>query len=97
MRVVDNDTQDLPASSPQEIVILVGDCITRVRRGALDPRVANAVGYLATVTLRALEVGQLEDRLKQLESAFSRCSRIEDGSAFERRIDPQTPSNRSQP
>jgi hypothetical protein len=50
------------------VTALLSDTINRVRKGDLDVRVANTVGYLAGVLLKSLEVGDLEDRLTQLES-----------------------------
>jgi hypothetical protein len=46
----------------------LGDSINRLRRGELDPRVANAIGYLASVLLRAQEQGPLEERMAKLEA-----------------------------
>ena len=43
----------------------------RRQRGQLDPRVANAMGYLASILLKALENGRIEDRLAHLEAAFA--------------------------
>jgi hypothetical protein len=41
-----------------------------VRRGQLDPRVGNAVGYLASILLGALQQGPLEERLSRLEATL---------------------------
>ena len=38
-----------------------------LRRGQLDPRVANAMGYLTSVLLRSLEQGPIEERLAKIE------------------------------
>jgi hypothetical protein len=46
---------------------LLADSINQLRRGQLDPRVANAMGCVATVLLRALEQGPLEERLGKIE------------------------------
>jgi len=52
----------LPADTPgrrllntQDVSNLLADSINQVLRGQLDPKVANSVGYLATVMLRSLE------------------------------------------
>ena len=34
----------------------------------MDPRIANTVGYLSATLLRALEVGDIEERLADLEA-----------------------------
>ena len=65
----------LPADSPRaelksvgEVVRLLGETINHVRRGELDLRVANCVGYLSCILLAALEKGQMEGRLTALEA-----------------------------
>jgi hypothetical protein len=47
------DTPDHPLQNTQDVSVLLGDSINRLRRGELDPRVANAMGYLACVGLRS--------------------------------------------
>jgi hypothetical protein len=64
------DTPDHSLASPKDVSHLLADSINQLRRGELDPRVANAVGYLSTVLLRVLEQGPLEDRMAKLESMF---------------------------
>ena len=56
----------------KDISALLGDSINRLRRGELDPKVANAVGYLSSVLLRALEQGPVEERLARLEAVLGK-------------------------
>jgi hypothetical protein len=42
-----------------------------VRRGEIDPRISNAVGYLAGILLKAKERDELEQRLARLESIIA--------------------------
>ena len=49
------DSPDHPLRSPKHVSDLLADSLNRLRRGQLGPRVANAMGYLASVLLRALE------------------------------------------
>jgi hypothetical protein len=58
----------------------MGDSINRLRKGELDPRVANAMGYLASILLRALEQGPMEERLAHLETILGKNGT---GSEFE--------------
>src|SRR5450755_4606528 len=51
------DTPDELLGDSNQVSILLADSINRLRRGQLDPRVANAMGYLASVLLKALENG----------------------------------------
>jgi hypothetical protein len=64
----------LPADAPDPdirdvagVVALLAESIAQVRKGTIDPKVANATGYLASVLLRALQDGELERRLAELE------------------------------
>ena len=53
---------------------MLGETINQVRRGELDPRVANAVGYLAAHLLKTLERTELEERITDLEAIVARRS-----------------------
>jgi hypothetical protein len=64
------DTPDHPLGNSKDVSGLLADSINQLRRGQLDPRVANAMGYLATVLLRALEQGPLEERMAKIEELF---------------------------
>lgn len=66
------ETPDAPLSSAPDVVALLGETINQVRRGDVDPKVANTVGYLSGVLIRALEVGDIEQRLATLEAIVSR-------------------------
>jgi hypothetical protein len=46
---------------------LLAESIIEVRAGKLDPKVANALGYLGTSLLRALETADFERQLDLLE------------------------------
>lgn len=63
-----SDIPDVDIASSQDVVRLVAGTINDVRKGRMDPRVANAVGYLANVLLKAIDQGDVEARLAMLES-----------------------------
>ena len=75
MKTLSADAPDLKVESCQDVVSLISETINQVRKGELDPRVANAVGYLANVLIRAVEQGDIEDRIEALESAVKMKSR----------------------
>jgi len=50
------------------VVRLLAQTINQVRRGNIDPRISNAIGYIAGTLLKAIEQDQIEKRLAQLES-----------------------------
>ena len=65
--VLPSTTADYPLSRAKDAVALLALTINQVLRGQIDPRIANAVGYLVTVQLKALEQGETEERLATLE------------------------------
>jgi hypothetical protein len=66
--VLSPDTPDAPLSSMADVVTLLGETINQLRRGEIDPRVANAVGYLSGTLLKALQQDDIEQRLADLEA-----------------------------
>lgn len=58
---------DLTIGSVGDVCTLLARTINDVRTGRLDPKLANCVGYLSGVLVRAFEVGELEERLAMLE------------------------------
>ena len=69
--VLPRDSADAALGNAIQVADLLGSTINQVRHGELDTRVGNAVGYLASVLLRALDQGQLEDRVAVLERSLS--------------------------
>jgi hypothetical protein len=63
------DVTVLKSATVPDLVNLLADTIDEVKTGKVDPRVANAVGYLAGVILKALEYDALNERLAALEEA----------------------------
>ena len=49
---------------------LLGETINQVRRGEIDLRVSNSIGYLSGILLSAIEKGLLEERVATLEAVF---------------------------
>ncbi len=62
---------DHPLGNTSDVSALLADSINRLRRGQLDPRVANAMGYLTSVLLRSLEQGPIEERLAKIEASLA--------------------------
>jgi hypothetical protein len=66
----------LPSTAPDarlqdnhDVVKLLAETINQVRRGDIDPKVANAVGYLGGLLMKALHETEIEGRLAALEAA----------------------------
>ena len=65
------DLQQIPLKSIGDVNGLLEETINRVRRGPFDLRAANAIGFLASTLLKALDQ-RLEERLAHLEAVISR-------------------------
>ena len=57
--------RELETSS--HVARLLAETINNVRRGELDPKVANSVGYLANILVKTLEQSEIAERLETLE------------------------------
>ena len=55
---------------------LLAESIIEIRAGKLDPKVGNALGYLGTSLLRALEASDTERRLDALEGQHRKMENI---------------------
>jgi hypothetical protein len=75
-------------ASAKDVCKLLSDTIHEVRTGQLDPKIANAVGYLASVMVRALQAGELEDRMAALEAAVRSSSRGTASDPLNQRFSP---------
>jgi hypothetical protein len=74
------DTPDHPLGNTLDVSAFLAGSINQLRRGELDPRVANAVGYLTSVLLRSLEQGPLEERVARIEAALAQSASSKDPS-----------------
>jgi hypothetical protein len=91
--VLPSDTPDHPLGDTNQVSDLLADSINRLRRGQLDPRVANAMGYLASVLLKALDQ-RIEERLARLEAVMNRNGGT-DSEAFDFRPAKEPPHEKS--
>jgi hypothetical protein len=62
------DTPDVKVEDGADVVKLIAETINQVRRGQIDPRVANTVAYLSNVLLAATGRREVESRIAELES-----------------------------
>ena len=69
-RGVAGEVDVLKAVSPVELVDLLCNTIDDVRIGAIDPKVANAVGYLTGVIVKVQELEAVVERLSAIEEAL---------------------------
>ena len=66
--VLPASTPDRPLATASDVNVLLAETINQVRRGEVDPRISNAIGYLAGILLKAREQEEMEQRLARLES-----------------------------
>jgi hypothetical protein len=67
---------DLPIRTVADVVGLLAESINRTRKGGLDPKVANAVGYLSSVLLRALQDSDLAAQLAELRQELEELKHV---------------------
>ena len=60
----------LNVRTPYEAGTLLEDTLNRVRSGEMPPNIANSIGYLTGVMIKAYEASKLEQRLIDLEDAL---------------------------
>ena len=66
--VLPPDTPTRRVQAASDVVALLSETVNQVRTGQLDPKIGNCIGYLSGVILRAVEQGNMADRLAALES-----------------------------
>jgi hypothetical protein len=63
------DAPDVRLTSLADLGALLDQTISQVRRGELDAKIGNCLGYLCAVRRQTLVDGELELRLQRLEQA----------------------------
>lgn len=59
-----------PPESADQLKQILADAIAGVRCGRVDPRIGNAIAYMATPLLKAFETTELEQRVLKMEKEF---------------------------
>ncbi len=67
-RKEDVPLEPLSVKSTQDILALIQDTINRVRTEPMTHQKANCIGYLANIALKALEVGELDEKLELINT-----------------------------
>ncbi|MDH3890941.1 MAG: hypothetical protein OEV49_07625 [candidate division Zixibacteria bacterium] len=70
--VLPSNTLDAVLRTADDVCQLLSDTINQVRKGVLDVKIANSVGYLAGVILKARSQGELEDRIVEIEEHIAK-------------------------
>ena len=67
MKTLEFTVPDVNVEDCGDAIALISETINQVRKGQIDPRVANSVGFLANILIKAVEQNKLETRIEQLE------------------------------
>ena len=76
MKTLSDEVPDIKIRDSKDVVALLSDTINQVRKGHLDPRVANSVGCLANLWVRVREQSELENRIDKLEQLLEHRTSI---------------------
>jgi hypothetical protein len=68
LRTLGDSAPDLKIEDSEDVITLLVQTINQVRKGQMDPKAANAMGYLANIIIKALEQNNFETRIEQLEA-----------------------------
>jgi hypothetical protein len=68
MKTLESTVPDVKVEDCGDAITLISENINQVRKGKIDPRVANSVGFLANILIKAVERNQMETRIEQLEA-----------------------------
>lgn len=58
---------EIKIEKTKDIVTLLQDTISRVRSGQMDIRIANTIGFLCGHLIKAVEVSEIDQRVKSVE------------------------------
>jgi hypothetical protein len=67
MKTLDAAAPDVKVDDCGDARALLVQIINHVLKGEIDPRVANSVGFLTNLLMKAVEQDKLETRIEQLE------------------------------
>ena len=65
---ISNPLPTIHVESTEQLLELLNTTVQEVRRGKIDCRVANTIGFLSGHMLRAFEISEIETRLATLEN-----------------------------
>lgn len=82
--MLDAETPAKVIQSVADVKGLLSETIHQVRTGAIDPKIGNCIGYLSGILLKAIEVGDIEERLAAMEAVVGRSPRTGLAGDFDR-------------
>lgn len=76
MKTLDAATPDMKIKDSGDVIALLSETINQIRKGVIDPRVANSVGYLASITVKVFEQNELENRIEKIEQLLKNRPKV---------------------
>ena len=64
------ENEEVSLRSTNDVIELIEKTVNELRRNKTSTRIANAIGYLAGISLKAIEQSDLEKRLEVVEYAL---------------------------
>lgn len=68
IKTLQGTTPDARIDDCRDAIALLVQTINQVRKGEIDPRIANSVGFLTNILMKALDHHEIENRIEQLEA-----------------------------
>lgn len=72
LKTLDPDVPDVKLENSEDTAELLSQTINQVRKGLISPQVANSVGYLTGIAMKAAEQNELEARIRRLEALLKK-------------------------
>jgi hypothetical protein len=62
------DGEDVVLMDVASVLALLSETVSQVRRGQVDPKIGNCLGYLASIALRSIEGHELTKQIEELRA-----------------------------
>jgi hypothetical protein len=78
IKTLDAGMPDAKIHNCRDALGLISETISQVRRGQIDPRVANSIGYLANIAIELFQESDFETRIEKLERLIKSSNAVSD-------------------
>jgi hypothetical protein len=70
--VLPPDTPDVCVNTVADVVAMLRDTASRVRRGELDVKIANCLAYIASMILKAIQPDEIDRKIEEFNNEVER-------------------------
>jgi len=67
---INGKLQTIDVKTPKDVVKVLSTTIAEVREGKLPPQIANTIGFLSGHLLRAFEIAEINDKVKEVKAVL---------------------------